>query len=148
MDKKILIFIPLLLAHRLNEYNLFLNVSLAFLSFSLTSSAVYLLNDMLDLEADRMHPRKKFRPFASGNLSIINGIILFPFLLAAGLFISIFWLPQTYLLILLLYLFLTTSYSFFLKKIAIFDIIILACLYTIRLIAGAYSVDVIIHPGF
>ncbi|MGA2297619.1 MAG: UbiA family prenyltransferase [FCB group bacterium] len=144
--KNILIFIPLLLAHRLHEYNLFLNVSLAFLSFSFTSSAVYILNDMLDLEADRIHPRKKFRPFASGNLSLINGIILFPLLLATGLSISFLWLPKDYLLILLLYLFLTTSYSFLLKKIAIFDIIILACLYTIRLIAGAKAVDVVISP--
>jgi 4-hydroxybenzoate polyprenyltransferase len=144
--KNILIFFPLLMAHKVTDINLFLNVIYAFSAFSLIASSVYVLNDLLDLESDRYHPRKKNRPFASGGLKLQWGFFMSPLLLAAGILISILLLPIDFFYYLLIYFVLTTTYSFYLKKQPIFDVIILACLYTLRLIAGASAVGVQASP--
>jgi 4-hydroxybenzoate polyprenyltransferase len=143
--KNILIFFPFLMAHKL-DVNILFQALYAFASFSLIASFVYVLNDVLDLESDRIHPRKRKRPLASGNLSIDSGILLAPLLLLGGLAIGIFLLPIEFLYILITYIVLTTAYSFILKKIIILDAIVLACLYTLRLIAGANAVDVDVSP--
>ncbi|MFC2131883.1 UbiA family prenyltransferase [Bacteroidota bacterium] len=143
--KNILIFLPFLMAHK-PEADIILNAFFAFLSFSFTASFVYVINDLLDLESDRQHPRKKLRPLASGALTIHTGVLSAPLLLLAGLAIGIFLLPVEFLYTLLIYLILTTTYSFYLKRIIILDVIILSCLYTIRLIAGANAVNVEASP--
>jgi len=143
--KNILIFLPFLMAHK-PETDIILNAFFAFLSFSFTASFVYVLNDLLDLESDRQHPRKRLRPLASGALTIHAGILSAPLLLLTGLAIGIFLLPVEFLFTLLIYLILTTAYSFYLKRIIILDVIILSCLYTIRLIAGANAVNVEASP--
>ena len=143
--KNILIFLPFLMAHQVS-FDKVTSSILAFLSFSFAASFVYLLNDLLDLEADRSHPRKKYRPIASGKMSIHLAIFLTPVLLIISFAIALLFLPMSYFYVLLIYLILTTSYSFKLKKIILLDVIILACLYTIRLIAGAYAVNVEVSP--
>ncbi len=145
--KNLLIFVPLLLAHKLLSVDFYL-LSYAFLSFSLIASSVYVLNDLIDLESDRSHPRKKNRPFASGNLPIIYAFILLPLLIISSFVISITLLPIGFTVVLIIYYIITTAYSFFLKKLYVMDIITLALLYTIRLLAGAITVDVDISQWF
>jgi 4-hydroxybenzoate polyprenyltransferase len=140
--KNILIFLPLLMAHKISEPILFVDAIIAFFAFSFTASFVYVLNDLVDLPSDRKHPRKKNRPLASGKIPILHGAIISPFLLLIGILLSVLFLSNEFLYILIAYLIITSLYSFVLKKIYILDIIVLSILYTIRLIAGALAVDV------
>lgn len=133
--KNLIIFVPLLTSHQLGNPPLMLGALWAFVSFSLCASAVYLLNDLLDLDADRRHPSKRFRPFASGDLSLSVGFMMVPLLLVFGLGLAA-WLSASFLGVVLLYLLLTTAYSCQLKQVALLDVFILASLYTLRLIAG------------
>ena len=105
-------------------------------AFSFTASSVYLTNDLLDLESDRLHIRKKLRPLASGDMTLKNGVIFATLLLLLSFTLSIILLNWQFSLILFLYYLVTTAYSFYLKKIPILDILVLASLYTIRIIAG------------
>ncbi|HEY8101118.1 MAG TPA: UbiA family prenyltransferase [Burkholderiaceae bacterium] len=139
--KNMLLFIPLAAAHQLNNIDLALNAGIAFVAFGLCASSVYLLNDMLDLEVDRQHQRKKYRPFAAGDLSLLFGFTLVPILFAAAIVLAL-QLPHNFLLVLLCYYALTLAYSFVLKRIELLDTIALAGLYTIRIVAGAAAVDV------
>lgn len=140
--KNILIFLPLLMAHKLSSPMLFIDAIIAFFAFSFTASFVYVLNDLVDLPSDRKHIRKKNRPLASGKIPILHGAIIAPFLLVTGLLLATYFLSTEFLYILIAYLIITSLYSFILKKIYILDIIVLSILYTIRLIAGALAVDV------
>lgn len=139
--KNMLIFIPLAAAHKIGQPLLTENTFLAFFAFGLCASSVYVLNDMFDLEADRQHPRKCKRPFASGKLSIITGLILVPVLLVASALIAVN-LPLLFALTLLGYYCLTLAYTFLLKQFVLVDTICLAGLYTIRIIAGAAAIEV------
>jgi 4-hydroxybenzoate polyprenyltransferase len=136
--KNILLFMPILMAHRFADFGGLIDAGLAFFSFSFTASFVYVLNDLLDLESDRKHPRKRFRPLAAGDISIPLGIALIPLLLIGGIAIALVVNLQ-FLMILMIYLLLTTLYSFKLKKIMMLDVILLSGLYTIRLLAGSYA---------
>lgn len=133
--KNSLIFVPLLSGHRFNDLGAVLAACLAFASFSLTASSVYLLNDMLDLDADRRHPRKHSRPFASGTLPLSLGIVLTILLLGAGFGLAAL-LPWRFGVVLVAYMIATVAYSFVLKRIALIDVFTLASLYTVRVIAG------------
>jgi 4-hydroxybenzoate polyprenyltransferase len=144
--KNLLIFLPLLAAHQVNDGASLMATGLAFLAFGLTASAVYLLNDLLDLPADRQHPRKCQRPFASGNLPLAWGLLMTPLLLTAAAFLSLIWLPPLFLVVLGGYLAMTTAYSLVLKRVAILDVMMLAALYTVRVIAGATAVAIL--PSF
>lgn len=139
--KNLLVFVPLLADHRFNEASLLLLDCVAFLSFGLCASSVYLLNDLLDLPEDRRHPRKRFRPFASGMVPLHAGLIAAPLLLGASIVIAL-PLPPAFLLLLGIYYVLTLVYSFRLKNIVILDVIVLAGLFTIRMLAGSAAVDV------
>jgi 4-hydroxybenzoate polyprenyltransferase len=139
--KNMLLFIPLAAAHQVGDLDMFLNACLAFVAFGLCASSVYLLNDMLDLEADRQHLRKKHRPFAAGDLSLLFGFILVPSLFAAAVAVAL-ELPHDFLVVLLCYYALTLAYSFGLKCVELVDTIMLAALYTIRIVAGAAAVGV------
>jgi 4-hydroxybenzoate polyprenyltransferase/phosphoserine phosphatase len=133
--KNLLIFSPLLLAHRLNDTLALTQALLAFIAFSLVASAIYIINDLLDLSADQTHPRKKHRPFAAGDLQLIQGVRLIPVLLLGSLLISTL-LPIVFSGILLLYLLFTTLYSIWVKKLFAWDVLMLTGLYTLRIIAG------------
>lgn len=132
--KNVLVVVPLLLSHVLRADRL-ADVLLAFLCFSLVASSAYIVNDLLDIEADRCHPRKRYRPFAAGELSAFTGICLAAaFLITASACMQL--LPAAFSRWLLLYLFATLAYSLYLKRIAIVDVIVLSGLYTLRLLAG------------
>ncbi|MEY4764517.1 MAG: hypothetical protein RI907_1190 [Pseudomonadota bacterium] len=134
--KNALIFVPLLAAHRLSDGATWLNALIAFGAFSLCASSVYLLNDMLDLEADRQHHSKCNRPFAAGRLSLLFGLGATPVLLAlAGGLCAV--LPFKFFGVLVAYYIATLAYSFGLKKVVMIDVLALAGLYTIRIVAGA-----------
>lgn len=138
--KNLLIFVPLLMAHDLS-LGLWLNAAVAFVAFSLCSSSVYLLNDLLDLEADRLHPKKRSRPFAAGELPLATGLIGAPLLLAGALALALL-LPPAFMLALTGYFALTLAYSFYLKQVVLLDALVLALLYTSRIFAGTYAIDV------
>lgn len=139
--KNLLLFVPLVMAHVLLDATALSRSASAFLAFCLCSSSVYLINDLVDLEADRRHRDKCKRPFASGDLSIGAGLVMIPCLLLASALISVA-LPLAYIAAIGTYFFLTFAYSFVLKQIALVDIIALASLYTIRIIAGGYAAGV------
>ncbi len=143
--KNTLLFLPLMLAHQVDNTQLIWQAAIAFISFSLCSSSVYVLNDLLDLSADRQHRSKCRRPFAAGDLSPMTGLLLSPLLLALAFGIAAL-LPFEFMLILAVYYLCTGMYSFVLKKIELVDVITLATLYTLRIIAGAAAVSVI--PSF
>jgi 4-hydroxybenzoate polyprenyltransferase len=140
--KNLLLFAPLVLAHKVDNSELVLRAIVAFVVFSLCASCIYILNDLLDLEADRQHPNKKYRPFASGALSIKTGLTAALFLGISIFAISIFFLSAPFTMMLGIYVILTTAYSFYLKKIPVLDVLILAGLYTHRILAGGVAVDV------
>ena len=134
-SKNLLMFLPLLLAHVI-PLNLFLSGLLAFGCFSLTASSAYIVNDMLDIEADRRHAQKRDRPFASGDLSAMSGVgIVVLFLLVA--FFAARLLPVAFYGWLLFYLATTLAYTWQLRRVALVDVLVLAGLYTLRLYAGA-----------
>ncbi|MBI3258419.1 MAG: UbiA family prenyltransferase [Ignavibacteriae bacterium] len=144
--KNLLLFIPLLLAHRIFEADTLLKTFIAFVSFSLCASSVYILNDIFDLESDRLHPRKKNRPFASGALQIPMALILVPFLIVASSLLAIYGVSWEFTFTLWTYSLLTSLYSFRLKKIAILDVLLLAGLYSFRLYAGSIAGNVFLSP--
>jgi len=139
--KNVLVFVPLLTAHRLSDMGAVMTSFWAFLAFGLCASSVYLLNDMLDLEADRLHPRKSKRPFAAGQLSLRFGFACMPLLLLAAGLIA-YAISELLLLCLVGYYLMTLAYSFRLKTILMLDTITLAGLYTSRIIAGAAAIPV------
>jgi 4-hydroxybenzoate polyprenyltransferase len=134
--KNCLLFVPILAAHQIPDVVRSCDLLMAFLSFSLCASAVYLANDLLDLDSDRQHPRKKFRPFASGQLSVVTGVLLAPLLLIAAMWLGL-QIPGQFLGWLIFYFILTCAYSLLLKRVVLIDCLTLAVLYTVRLIAGA-----------
>lgn len=134
--KNVLIFLPMLMAHKLLQPTIWQHSVTAFFSFSLCASSVYLLNDLLDLSSDRQHPRKKTRPFAAGILPAHQGLILIPILLLTSLSLAIYELPPYFTVVLLAYYILTLAYSLWLKSIVMMDILVLASLYTFRILAG------------
>ena len=140
-----LIFVPLILAHRFNELPLVVEAILAFISFSLCASSVYLLNDLLDLDSDRRHESKSKRPLAAGSLPLVYAIAATPLLLLLAFGLAAL-LPTAFLQALLTYWLLTLLYSIYLKSIYLLDVIALALLYTQRLVAGAAAVSVIASP--
>jgi len=133
--KNLLIFLPLLLAHGLALGPL-LTALLAFGCFSLTASATYMINDLLDLEADRRHSQKRLRPFASGDLSAVTGFAVIAVLLLLALSGALL-LPLAFYGWLLFYLISTLAYSLYLKRVALADVLVLSGLYTLRLQAGS-----------
>jgi 4-hydroxybenzoate polyprenyltransferase len=132
--KNILLVVPLLLSHKLNSTAISAVIA-AFFCFSFMASASYLVNDMLDIENDRRHPSKRLRPFAAGDLPVSSGIALAFTLVLASLAI-LPWLPDEFNLWLGLYIVSTTAYSFYLKRIALVDVLMLSGLYTLRMLAG------------
>ncbi|MCB1779316.1 MAG: UbiA family prenyltransferase [Candidatus Competibacteraceae bacterium] len=140
-----LIFVPLGAGHAWDQPDKLLLALLAFLSFGLCASSVYLLNDLLDLSADRCHPRKCHRPFAAGKLPIAQGIAAIPLLLITAFGLSLLINPGFTATLTAYYVF-TLAYSLRLKQVLMLDAIVLAGLYTLRIIAGAVAVHIV--PSF
>jgi 4-hydroxybenzoate polyprenyltransferase/phosphoserine phosphatase len=140
--KNLLVFVPLLGAHRLGDWAALLDAGLAFVAFCLCASAIYAVNDLADLEADRKHVRKRRRPLASGAVSIPAGLALAAALLAGSFALAVAALPLVFTAILAGYLAITTWYSFQLKRLPVIDVFALAGLYTIRIIAGGLACSI------
>lgn len=137
--KNVLIFVPILAAQQFSGASL-LQVGLAFLFFGLASSSVYLANDVMDLEADRGHPRKKQRPFAAGRLALLPGLLTAAVLAVVSL-AGAFYVGPQFGLVLVGYLIVTSAYSLWIKRYPLVDVIVLAGLYTLRIIAGGAATD-------
>lgn len=140
--KNLLVFVPLVMAHQILDGGRLIAASIAFVVFSLLASSVYIANDLLDLESDRQHPRKKHRPFAAGDLSIPAGIALAGALLCAAVVLGTLALPVPALACIATYGALAMAYSFCLKRIVVADVIALASLYVLRVVAGGLAVSV------
>lgn len=138
--KNTLLFIPLLAAHQLANPDMWLALILAFFSFSLCASSVYIANDLLDLESDRQHPRKCNRPFASGLIPIWMGVAIAPLLLLGSLALARY-VSDAFVPWLVFYFTLTCAYSWGLKRLIIVDCLTLAVLYTLRIVAGASAAN-------
>lgn len=139
--KNALVFVPLVAANRLDEAGLLLLAFLAFVAFSLCASSAYLLNDLMDLPSDRRHPDKRARPVASGELSATRAALLVPLLLTAAGAVGLL-LPPAFLGVLALYYALTLAYSLRLKDVVILDVLALAGLHALRVLAGSAAVAI------
>ena len=139
--KNLLIVLPLMLSHGLTPGRI-LATLLAFLFFGLTASGTYIINDLLDIEADRRHPRKSRRPFAAGDLSAFTGLGITLLCLLVAFAGGARLLPPVYLAWLGLYLVTTLSYTAILKRIPLVDVLILSGLYTLRLQVGGAATGI------
>ena len=144
-SKNVLVFVPMMAAHRMTSAEALWQSTLAFVSFSLCASAAYVLNDLLDLDADRHHERKRHRPFASGLIPVWHGAMLVPALLVAAFAVAS-WLPIEFFGMLSAYFLVTLAYSLVLKRQVIVDVLMLAGLYTMRVIAGGAATHIV--PSF
>lgn len=141
--KNLLIFVPFILSHSWGKPELGLIALLSFIAFSFAASAIYIVNDLIDLEADRQHPQKRLRPFAAGSLPLYWGVGMVPLLLLMAFTMSIY-IDVMFALMLLVYIALTLLYSFLLKQFALLDVLALTTLYTLRIIAGAVAIHVLL----
>jgi 4-hydroxybenzoate polyprenyltransferase len=139
--KNALIFLPLMLAHRFHDLPAIGLALLAFLTFSLAASGVYLINDMMDVAQDRKHPVKRHRPIASGALPVNAARLMSAlcFVTAAAITLR---LPAGFAVILGVYLLLNLAYTFYLKRKLLVDVMALAAAYTLRIMAGAVAVGI------
>ncbi|HEY9101952.1 UbiA family prenyltransferase [Chitinimonas sp.] len=140
--KNLLLFVPMLTAFSFMQPAKLLTMACAFLAFSLVASATYVANDLWDLENDRAHPRKRHRPFASGALPLHHGVAVAALALTSA-FLLASTVSQGFTLVLLAYLVLTSSYSWALKGYVLLDVLMLALLYTLRIVAGSVAIGVV-----
>ena len=138
--KNILLLMPLLAAHRFDSGSLLLAL-LGIVAFSAAASSIYVVNDLVDLEADRLHPKKCKRPFASGTVPLTVGMLTGLVLVSVALGVGAYLGPK-FLAITLLYVFVSVAYSMRLKRMRWVDIILLASLYSVRVVAGAAAAGV------
>lgn len=143
--KNLLLFIPIVMAHELRDFVRLGHAFLGFASFSFCASGVYVLNDLLDLEADRLHPTKRFRPFASGDLPLSVGFCLAPLFLLVGCLLatrlSPLFVAETFT-----YIAATTLYSVYAKRVPIVDVLFLTGLFLLRILAGGAATSVPVSP--
>jgi len=137
--KNLLVLVPLLTAHRFLDPASLVDAGIAFLAFGLCASGVYLLNDLLDLTPDRMHPRKRKRPFAAGTLPLLHGLLVAPLITLMGFALALLCSVE-FTVVLLCYYVMTLSYSLQLKRIVMIDVVLLAALYTVRIIGGTVAI--------
>ncbi len=139
--KNLLLFVPLLTAFSFSDVRLLGIMVVAFMAFSLAASATYVVNDLWDLDNDRAHPRKRNRPFASCKIPITQGIVVAGAALVAA-FVLAWFVNPSFFLMLALYVVLTSTYSWALKEYVLIDVLMLAMLYTLRILAGSVAVGI------
>lgn len=142
--KNALVFVGLVTSHHFDAPAILAALT-AFACFCMAASSAYLINDLLDLPADRIHPRKSRRPFASGAVPVLYGVVLAG-ILGLGAFALSFVLPLKFTLALLIYLVLTLAYSFYLKRRMMIDIVVLGGLYAIRVFGGVAALELLQTP--
>ena len=139
--KNLLLFVPLLTAFSFADLGRLFTMVLAFMAFSLAASATYIVNDLWDLDNDRAHPRKRLRPFASCQISIGHGVLIAFIALVSALTLA--WTVNTgFFMMLVVYVVLTSAYSWVLKEYVLVDVLMLALLYTLRILAGSVAVGI------
>ena len=139
--KNILVFVPVLTSHKVTDTHALGLGAIAFVAFSLLASGVYLFNDLLDLESDRAHPTKRTRALASGQVSIPLAAVFCILLLLAGLGLG-FLCGKIFLAIAAIYLLSNLAYSAWFKRVVMLDVVVLACFYTLRLLAGGAATGI------
>ena len=140
--KNLLLFVPLALAHRIADTHALLMCVLGFVAFSCAASAVYVINDLIDLEHDRQHPRKRDRPLAAGLITVHVAVLLVVVLLSVASYIAIAFMPPAFIMWLGFYAVVTTAYSLLLKRLVLVDVIALAGLYSLRMAAGGAAAEI------
>ncbi|MDX1497153.1 MAG: UbiA family prenyltransferase [Salinisphaeraceae bacterium] len=143
--KNLLVFLPVVASHQWGSPQVFTTSLLAFFAFGFVASSGYWANDLLDIESDRQHPQKNKRPFASGDLPILWGVLGVPILLLVAILTSLL-LPWDFLIVIAVYYVLTLFYSLWLKRLVMLDVTVLALLYTLRILAGAAATGIV--PSF
>jgi 4-hydroxybenzoate polyprenyltransferase len=137
------VFAALIFAKELFQIVPFLTALRAFGAFCLTASAVYIINDMLDAEADRAHPKKRFRPIAAGTISIPQALILLGMIVCLAILLA--WpLPFSFQILVACYFAMNLAYSFKLKEIMLLDVFIIAAGFMLRVLGGAYAINVVV----
>jgi len=140
-SKNFLLFVPLFASHLTLDSLVLKKLAVSFLAFSFCASSVYIINDIVDLEHDRLHPIKRHRPFAAQEIAPRVGVALVPLLLTSSTLLGL-WVGNTFLALLVVYFLVTCAYSVWLKKMVPVDCMTLALLYTLRIVAGAAAVQV------
>jgi len=144
--KNFLLFVPLLLAHQLQATGKLGDVAVGFMLFCAVASAGYIFNDLLDLQSDRNHPEKKNRPIAAGNLPVPHALLLLVAILSGTILYASVWTPPLVGLMLAIYMVATLAYSLYLKRVLLVDVILLAGLYTHRILTGGVMAEVEVSP--
>jgi len=139
--KNLFVFMPLFFGMKITDKTLLIYTIISFIAFSLVASAIYILNDILDIEEDRKHPKKKFRPIASGVMAIFVSKVILVFCALTGFLIAYFQSVELFY-ILIMYVALNIAYSIKLKHIPIFDIFIIAVGFVLRIFAGSVVTDI------
>ena len=137
--KNLLVFLPVIAAHKLPQLDTLSNCALTFVAFSLCASAAYVFNDLSDVDADRQHFRKRHRPIASGRLSRSTSLVTAVTLLAASFLVSLAGVSWRLAAVLGVYLAGTTAYTFWLKRIPVTDVFVLTGFYVLRIVAGGVA---------
>ena len=145
--KNFFIFLPLFFAGEIKNTELVITSLIAFISFSLTASAIYILNDFKDIENDKKHPTKRFRPLAAGLVKRKTALYLMFILILTGVCLM-YYISFNSFLILLMYIFLNIGYSFKLKHIALLDVIIISSGFVIRIFVGSFSYGISLTSWF
>lgn len=140
--KNLLLFVPLYFAHAYDDLALLFSAVMAFFSFSFCASSIYVLNDLIDLPADRRHRTKRSRPLASGALAIPEALLLMAVSFASSFLLATNFVNPGFVWVLFGYIALTTFYTFYLKQQLIVDVLALALLFTYRVLAGSVAVEV------
>ena len=138
-----LVFVPLLTSFSFTQVHEALLAVAAFVAFSCVASGNYLINDVVDRASDRNHPRKRSRPIASGAISVAQAGLVSAVLLALGFVVAVY-VGRPFLFVLAGYVVLTILYSLKLKRVVFVDVLTLACLYTVRIVAGALAIQVVL----
>jgi 4-hydroxybenzoate polyprenyltransferase len=144
-SKNLLLFVPAFVGMRWMNGAVMLSALWGVVAFCLAASACYLINDLVDLPNDRRHPAKRLRPLASGEMPLLFGFLAAPVLLFGSLLIA-GSLPRPFLWLLLLYQAGTLAYSFWLKRLLMADVTVLAGLYTVRILAGGAATSIVVSP--
>jgi 4-hydroxybenzoate polyprenyltransferase len=139
--KNVVVFAPLIFSKGLFSPSQFLTSSMAFVAFCLTASAVYILNDIADVESDRAHPEKRNRPLASGAIGRGAALSIFALLLCAAAVLCT-WMQAKFIVVIIAYFLLNVAYSFRLKEVILLDVFIIAAGFMLRVLGGAYAISV------
>ena len=139
--KNIFVFTALVFSRKLLDPQSFLLSLRAFFAFSFTASFIYVMNDIADREHDRQHPRKKFRPIASGEISLQNAFGIAAFLLIL-IGVSVWGLDKKFVFCIVVYLLMNLAYSFYLKDVVLIDVFVIAIGFMLRVIGGAFVLNV------